>query len=430
LIGDVDLGDDEAVRPQVYPPGWCCLNLPLQDSCFETNVNPPQFIPCFDFDGRVLLWTYGLTGGEPPEPFPGIAFLNPRNNNKLYESTDIWIAETAGSTIIDSAVFYYKGGGPWTRIGVDGDPTLATGFFLPGPGDGLSYSWDFSALAEGNYWLRADVHDTLGRVARDSIQVFLEPTPPVPALRPPTMYFDRFCAPLNLIYDYPDENPTFTVFQKKTANINYSKALQTLSQFALGDADGDSADGNLALNGEFGDFYGSAVAATLCMRYWHGLGYVSSMRIGSKDLTNIEAAERLAGFMHIKQDTAITDERTVLGLREYFQLTGFGQLSARLQRNPSYADLRTQFEEVGSAAMIAVAGKSGRWYAVNGFTGRPSTDGTLKVKVVDPWDGVAKTLFWRETGPVAEVYVNNAWKAVDLMVLIEPSGWQPTGRSG
>ncbi|MBN4076077.1 hypothetical protein JYT16_00005, partial [Gemmatimonas aurantiaca] len=176
-VGWLDMGDDNAVRQQAYPAGHCCLDGPPDGpSC--------QSPPCFDFDGATILFSYGTLGGFPPEPVPGITFLGPQSGATLFGSTDIWIAETAGSTIVDSAVFSYRDGSVWTRIGVDVDVTLATSL-PPGPGQGISYTWDFSALSEGATWIAVTLYDTLGRVTMDSIPVTLEPTPPVGALATP-----------------------------------------------------------------------------------------------------------------------------------------------------------------------------------------------------------------------------------------------------
>lgn len=418
-VGWLDMGNDNAVRQQAYPPEHCCYNGP---------PDAPSCDGCFDFDGTTTLFSFGILGGFPPEPAPGIAFLGPKSGATLFGSTDIWIAETAGSTIVDSAVFSYRNGGSWVRIGVDNDLTLAAST-PPGPGDGISYSWDFSALSEGAYWLAVTLYDSLGRVVMDSLPVTLEPTPPLGNLSTPD-YFERFCNPLTLSYTHSDDDLQSSVLFKKTASASYSKALETLSQFSLGDVDGDPSDGNPAAEGEYGDFYGGPAAAVLALRYWHGQGYQNALRRGGQTLTNEEGAEQLSTYMLVRANRGLTDERFLLGLRDYLAIFGFGELQTDFIRSPSYAEVRNWSEEVGTLPLLAVDGVPSRWLALDGFLGLPVSPGVFRVVVSDPSDGSKKTTLWRNSGLGGQLFYNNEWRNVDNAIAIWPSSWTVTGRAG
>ncbi len=422
-IGFVDLGNDTVIHHEAFLP---------TDSCYNAPPNAPG---CFDFDGRMLLWSNGVTGGVPPIPAPGIAILGPVANEKLYGSTDIWVAETSGSSIIDSAVFYQRTDiTSWTRIGVDANQDLAFGRgAVFGAGQGLSYLWDFSAESEATHWIKVEIYDSLLQTAIDSVSVFLEPTPPVPVLNSPA-YFSRFCDTLTLTYDIIDEDPASAVLLKKTADLQFSQGLETQYQFALGDVDGDTADGNPASQGEFGDFYGGPSVAALALRYWHGQGFIQSIRVSSATLTNPQIAERMATFMNIRINGGLTDESFVLGFRQYLLVTGFGELQLEFKRQASYATLRNWTEEFGVCAMIRIAGANGgagNWFAVDGYDGLAVGENTYQVRLSDPSDGTIKTLFWRDGIGGAELFYQGAWLSVDIIAGLFPTGnWSTTGRVG
>lgn len=423
-VGYVDMGDDHAIRQEAYPSNHCCFNGP---------PDPPGCNNCFDFDGRLILYTFGTLGGFPPQPAPQVAIVGPRENDKLFGTVDIWAAETSGNDAIDSAVFAYKTNGAWMRIGVDTDTTLALSApSTPplGPGDGLSYHWNFSALPEGTCWIRVQVYDSLGQSASDSVFVSLEPTPPVPSLQSPPNYGDRFCNPVTLTYTFTDENPSTVVYYKKTAQVEHTKSLQTINQFTLGDADGNPADGNPASQGEFGDYYGGPAVGALLLRYWAQNGFPQSITIGGTQLTNPEIAEQLASYMKVRTNRGLDAENFVMGFRNYLSIFGFGQLELEFHRIPSYAQVRNWSEEVGSAVALGVAGIPGEWLAVDGFSGRRNLDGTFKLRVSDPYDGIKKLLPWRDVSGAGEVLYNGTWRKVKIMIRVTPSTWTVTGRQG
>ena len=421
-IGFVDMGNDTLIHQNAFPNTDPCFSAPANDS------------GCFDFDGRLLLWSNGITGGTPPVALPGIAILGPEQGDRLFGSTDIWVSETTGSPAIDSAVFSQRTDvGAWVRIGVDANQDIGFGRgVISGAGQGLSYLWDFSAETEGTHWIKVSIYDSLAQTATDSVSVFLEPTPPVPAMTTPA-YFSRFCDTVTLTYDIIDENPSSMLVLKKPADMQFSQGLETQNQFALGDVDGDTADGNPASQGEFGDFYGGPAVGALALRYWHDQGFIQSLRVGSATLTNAQAAERLATmFMKVRINGSLSDENFVLGFREYLLVTGFGELKLEYNRQASYPTLRNWTEDLGVCAMVRIGGSSGgagNWFAVDGYDGLPTSENVYRVRVSDPSDGTIKTLFWRDGSGGAEMFYQGAWFPVDIIAALLPTNWSATGRA-
>lgn len=424
-IGFVDLGDDALVRQHAYPAEHCCAQPIPTDSCHLAQDPRNPDAKCFDFDGRLSLWTEGLSGGELPNPAPGIEIITPNRGELLYAEVDIWASETAGSRIIDSAVFSYNNTGAWLILGVDSNDSSPSARQAAGvgPGDGLSYVWDFSSQPEGVCSLKVVIYDTLGRTAEKSISVLLEPTPPVPSLSAPE-YYSLFCDTLTLTYDLVDDDIQVAAFLKKLGNPSYNLSLDTMNQFALGDADGNPFDGNPASEGEFGDYYAGPVVAALCMRYWHGQGYTQTVR----SLTNAEVAEGVAAMMLVQENAGLRDDRFALGLIRYLALNGLGQLSPSFSRQPNYSTLRNWTEEIGMATMLGVTGIPGEWLAVDGFLFRPTAEGANLIVVSDPWDGSKRNVYWRDVPGGAEIFYDNAWREVRIIVGLLPTGWTVPGR--
>ena len=420
LVGFLDLGDDTAVRHEAYLSNHCCYNGPPDaDTCAN----------CFDFDGSLIFYSVGEPGGEPPEPEPSVAFIGPRDKDTLYSSMDFWIGEAAGSKIIDSAVFWYDGGSGWIRLGVDADKsTTVRKAIVNGPGAGYSYFWDFSSMPEGDYSLKAAFYDTLGREVADSINVYLEPTPPVPILTSHS-YFDVFCSTTTVTYTNPDENASLVVYFRKPASLVHSKSLINVDQFAFGDANGNALDGNLAANGEFGDYYGGPAVGAIAIKYWFDQGFTQSMG-GGTPMTITATAELLADFMLTRENLGTDDFRFIEGFRNELAIIGFSQLKLTYTRQPSYAELRNRIEEVGALAMIGIAGSPGRWLAVDGAKGRPTPEGILTITVSDPFDETTKDLLWDTLGDgSAQVLYENVWTDVEIIAFLLPSGWVVPGRT-
>ena len=418
-IGFLDLGDDRAVRQAAYPPEHCCFNGP---------PDAPTCPDCFDFDGSLIFYSVGEPGGEPPEPEPSVAFIGPRDKDTLYSSMDFWIGEAAGSQIIDSAVFWYDGGSGWNRLGIDTDKSATVRkVSASGPGVGYSYFWDFSSMPEGDYSLKAAFYDTLGREVADSIGVYLEPTPPVPALTSHS-YLDVFCDTTTITYTNPDENASLVLYFRKTASLVHSKSLINVNQFAFGDANGTALDGNLAANGEFGDYYGGPAVGAIAIKYWFDQGYTQSMG-GGTPMTITATAELLADFMLTRENLGTDDFRFIEGFRNELAIIGFSQLDLTYTRQPSYAELRNRIEEVGALAMIGIAGSPGRWLAVDGAKGRLTPEGVVTITVSDPIDGTTKDLLWETLGDgSAQVLYDNVWTKVEIIAFLLPKGWAVSGR--
>ncbi|HWR83942.1 MAG TPA: hypothetical protein VN285_11630, partial [Candidatus Deferrimicrobium sp.] len=299
----------------------------------------------YNFPGRLVLFASGIPGGSGGyQPPPALDVTGPDDNDTLYASVDLWAWDTSGSNIIDYVSFEYSTGGGYSEFGrdYDGLRPLRDGVDAAGVGDGFSLNWDFSARTQGFYKVRATAYDTLGRKSSDSINVYLEPTPPIARVTSPADGSD-FCSPLTLLMTTSDENLTLVEVYRRNGTTEYSSGLVTLDQSRLGDVNHNPLDGNHASNGEFGDYYCGPVAGTLAIRLWFDRGYNQLMRAGFDTIPMDTVAERLAVLCKTRQNRGTYDENLLKGIKSWVGSHG-GMILFDYARRPDYFLLRQWVE--------------------------------------------------------------------------------------
>ncbi|MBN2227092.1 MAG: hypothetical protein JW763_06975 [candidate division Zixibacteria bacterium] len=370
----------------------------------------------FSFPGRMVLFSSGTTGGGgggDDHPEPSITLLTPQANNLILGDAVIWGAETSGSGIIDYVIFDYKGTGGWTQITYDYDASrpLRNGVDPAGSGTGFSTPWNYTSLTEGTYRLKATVFDTLWRTGADSIQVYVDPTPPSMTFAD-LAFFDKIHTPYTLTMLSPDENITEVVFERKDASITYDQSLLTLNQAAYG-------------GGADGDYYCGPVAAAIAIKYWYDQGYSYLMREGASVLPIDTVVERLAQFMQTRENDGTYDEQFLLGLSQYILAHG-NEIDIAVYRDPDYALFRTLFQEREQSVILALSGTPGLYLTTAGVSGTPDALGQCAITVSDPISGQLLGTTMRDGGDRAEVYYGGDWHPVDLIITLEGDGHSVT----
>ena len=299
----------------------------------------------YDFPGRLAMEVNGTAGGGQAQPAPQIALLAPTGGGMMLGSTTLWAADTSGSTIIDYVAFEYANGGPFTEFArdYDGGSPVRDGVNPVSSGNGFSVNWDFSALPEGTYTIRATVYDTIGRSAMSSVSVYLEPTPPTPRITSPLTGSD-ICPPQGILMQCSDANMQYIQVYRNNAAMTYSSGLTALPEHSLGNANGNPNDGNYAANGEFGDYYSGPAAAAVVVKLWYDRGYQNIMKSGVTLLSITNVAETLATLFGTRLNHGTRDEMLYAGLKTYATARG-NEFNFDFQRNPSYWSLRTWVED-------------------------------------------------------------------------------------
>ncbi len=422
-IGDVfDPAVGAAVITDTIPVECQAWNI------WDTAIGFVPLDTAVGFPGQLILYAAGIPGGsgggEQPEPV--ISFRYPLNADTLFGSANLWAAETSGSDIIDYVSFQYWNGSAYTEIGRDysGTAPFRNGVGSTGVGDGWSLDWNFNARPEGMQKLKVVAVDTLGRSSVDSVTVFLEPTPPVPTITIP-LSGGKICAPVNVAFSTMDENLQSIAMFSKNAVGSYSAGIIPLSQFAVGDNNGNLNDNNLAVNGEFGDYYNAPVAAAMALRLWSDRGYTNLMKDNGASINAKSLAEKLATRFLTRTYKGTYDEDVVKGIQEYGLATGVN-LKVTYTRIPDYFDIRTAVEEQQQAVMLAIGGNPGTWITMEGFVNWQQPDSSFYLKAAIPNYGSIQDVQFRMNGASGQIWFEGGWKNLDAMLTISPTDWSVT----
>lgn len=362
----------------------------------------------WNFPGRLVLYAAGIPGGTSTPP--AVELVNPRQSDTLFGQVEIWAEETTGSPILDYAAFEYRpaGGGAYVEIGRDFDPTVAfrNGTSAAEDGNGLAYTFNFGALTEGLWTLRATVYDTLGQSARDSVTVYLEPTPPVPTV---ISHGDgeTFCSPLTFNLVCSDEDLDYVQGFRRAAQNEYSAGILTVGPPSRG------------------SHWNAPYAAAVAVELWYDRGITRPMTESGLKISLDTLAARLAYWMGTTENTGTYDEEFLTGLHEYLHTKGDDLYSA-YRRHPDYFQIRNWAENQERSVMLGLSGIPGQWVVVDGFSGWLQVDGTYLVKIMNPLTGSLASVSLRHSLGVAELNISGAWRPVDIMVSVSSKTWSPS----
>lgn len=388
------------------------------------------------FPGRLVMEVSGTPGGGGGDPGGGddttttgpaaITIIAPADGDKIYEPTEVWVWDSAGSGGIDYVSFSFSSGGGYIEFGRDYDGTVAfrDGINPATSGYGFTVPFDISFLPQGTYQILATSVDTLGDSSSTSIGVVVDPTPPVPHLVGLTSG-EPVCTPMALQMTCSDEDMSYIEVYRKTASPIYSVGITPFSQFDVGDENGNPSDGNRASAGEFGDFYSAPAAAAMAARIWYNRGYTDVMRSASGFYTDLGLAEALGDAFRTKDNFGSYDDAVLGGLLAHFNDL-FPAMTFSHVRLPSYYTLRRIVEDEGRTAILGLGGNPGVWVAVDGFLGWTQTDGTYRVAVANPLAGAVQVARWRHRVGYSEIELGGVWHRVDLMLSMAPENWTVT----
>lgn len=418
---EIDTAVHAAVLCDDYPVRCATFNIWDQNIGFIDLCNNS----IWNFPGRLAMEAAGIPGGNAIVT-PVLELVSPSNGDVLYASQELWAWDRARSGQVEYVKFEYSSGGPFIEIGrdFDGTSTLRDGVSPTVIGTGFNVRWDFSALPEGNYSLRATMVDTAGGTTLSTISVYLEPTPPTATIVSPEADAP-FCAPVDIRMVTNDENMSFVEVQRRQSNAVVTLNVTPVNQATAGDANGNVSDGNHATNGEFGDYYSAPVAAAMAAMVWSTRGYPGLVRQGSTPMTAQQVADTMAVAFLTRQNHGTYDEAVVTGLKTY-AATKNGSFKFDYKRDPSYSDLRIWIEDEEKSVMLGLGGSPGLWVTVDGFVAWIRTDSTYFVTVANPLTGTIQTCSWRNRTGYSELNIQGGWHRVDIMVSILATAWSVT----
>ncbi|MCP4685896.1 MAG: hypothetical protein GY867_10690 [bacterium] len=422
LASPIDTSVGAAVLCDSFPVPCRTFNIWDETTGWVDLVNNSTY----NFPGHLAMEVAGIPGGNSSDTslIPQVALVAPVEGEVLFGEAELWAWDQVDSEILDYVAFEVKVGAGWSEVGraYDGAKPLRDGVNPAVNGTGLTYTWNFSILPEGDYWLRATAVDTLGRSTSDSILVTLEPTPPRPTITSPDDG-GIFCDTLDLIMSCNDEDMSYIeIFRRDLSTTMVSSGMTALSQFALGDVDGYPDNGNSTNDGEFGDYYSGPAAAAIAARVWYNRGYTALMQDGGSTLTIEELAEKLAELFLTRENLGTFDEAFYPGLVDYLQSHG-DEFEVSYMRNPGFYDVRAAIEDAEQTVMLGLGGAPGLWVGLNGFAGWLQADTTWRVTVANPLTGALTMTNWRRQVGYDEILIEGVWHKVDIMVGMIAKDW-------
>lgn len=376
------------------------------------------------FPGKLVMYAAGQpASARSPSPEPELTILSPRNDERIFGSTTIWAVETSGSGIIEHVSFECLWGDSLVEVGRDyGDlMTSQARNDMPASNRGFACDWDCSLLSEGYHTLRATVCDSLGRCAIDTVVVYIEPTPPIPRIVSPDNQ-SEVCAEVDILMSCRDENLDRVALYRTSADTAYSAGLVALSQSDYGDANGRPGDGNRAADGEYGDYYSGPVAAAEAILLWVRR---SGIPLTSSDPAHTDTdalVEHLARRFGTRANRGTSAEALYRGLLDFCAENGGGLCSVNRFR-PDYLTIRTCVQQQQAAVLLALGSAPAVWVAVDGFDGLRRPDGTYPVSVCNPLTGSIDVVPLRPGGLKSEIYLNDSWHAVEMLVALSVKDW-------
>ncbi len=385
------------------------------------NVGDPAF------PGRMLLYSSGVTGGSGgPEPAPAARFVNPVDGQFLGERIDLWANDAAGSKIIDRAQFQYFDAGDWYEIGYDAsdDPQLRNGVDPSGFGDGLSYLWNTTGLAENDYDLRVIISDTLGRADTAMVTDHIDPTPPFPTITQPA-FGQNVCNGATVTITCPDEDIAYMSFERSSIPKDFSLPIDIVSQYIGGDINGDPADSNLAVNGEFGDYCSGPAAAAMVLKLWAERGYRYLTNEAGADMSDTLVMKRLFEAMNIRENLGAYDEEMINGLRTYI-VAHYDLFNLPVDRTPTMAELYSWMGDYDYGVMIGISGTPGLWMTVAGSSGMTDVFGHATVKMADPVAATIDTYPIKEDAGKLWIFYDSVWREIGIMLGMVAKNWTVT----
>ncbi|HUV01894.1 MAG TPA: hypothetical protein VMW67_00315 [Desulfobacteria bacterium] len=244
------------------------------------------------------------------EPF----FVTPSNRSLVYNNVTLWAGEATGGEVSYAMFWYSADGVNWTYIGIDDDgsePTVGGELVNASDwGDGWRVYWNTSGIEEGVYSIKVDMYG-LGGIGTAQIDVYVDPTPPVPRIHEP---FDEDVVhgTVQLSVNTTDENVSWVLWEYANKTEYYEKGVDEKIQF------------NYCRNISGKDL--SAVccgptAAASCLKYWAEHGYPNITRNGT--INQSELVERLARLMRTDGNgTSVSNCKK--GIDNYLKECGYG----------------------------------------------------------------------------------------------------------
>lgn len=325
-----------------------------------------------------------MASATPPVPViiePTVSLVS--DQNLIFDTVTILVAEDNGATDIISTLFEYYDGVSWQTIGIDTNGSEPS--YSPvgggGTGDGWSIQWDTVGLPEGTYSLRATMVNNLNESGQALVDAYLDPTPPIPTIVKPALtdHEATVSGVVTIEATTTDEDVSSFTVEVKLVAEPYVKGLEKKDQH-------DYVYGN---TGCVPTSWASSLQYLAHDYPTPGANrYPDLTKEGGKELNQTELVKKLGEYMKTNGGTYISN--WVNGLKKWVKDHGNYNLKVRKWDNPTYWDYKRELknsEDVTIGALKVTKDGDNHMMAGNSVSNKKNADGTYDVDFMDPWRG-------------------------------------------
>ncbi len=358
------------------------------------------------------------------DPAPQPRIIKPVDNleerpDLVYGEVNLWATEATGlwDDQIMMAGFEFSGddGRSWKLIGETETGTVPTFSTFPGTyqRNWWHVPWDVSKFEEGWYLVKARMMDREENVGEDIIQVYIDPTPPIPVLKE---LEDQqvFLKPTEVSCATLDEDIVSVVWEVQPKLLYYTKGIPHLAQRDYGV--GQANNGNM---------YCAPTGSAACLKWWSDRGYDKLTEdLDGNPLTDTDLVEGLADAMGTSSVTGTSGAGIFTGLRQWVNDRGlFLTVTEHATINPT--TIRNELENCKEDVILGILWNTGGGHIVtaNSIANFTNADGTTDIDVMDPWVGGIVDITMEPNGDVHWPGKNGVQDAA-LMATVSPIGLQ------
>jgi len=359
-----------------------------------------------------------LDPGPRPQIVKPVDYLGERPD-MVYEVVNLWATEATGlwDDRIVLARFDYStdGGQCWHLIGEDDDGTATTFSTTENTyqhnwwhvkWDLSPYKWEYQ---EGWYLVRATMIDREENIGEDVIEVYFDPTPPIPQLEGLEDH-TVFLGPREISCATLDEDIASVVWEVQPKLLYYTKGIPHLDQHDYGV--GQANNGNM---------YCAPTGSAACLKWWSDHGYTKLTEdLDGNPLTDTGLVEGLADAMGTSSISGTSGAGIFAGLRQW--ITDRGLLLTVTEHatiNPT--TIRNELENCKEDVILGILWNTGGGHIVtaNSIANFTNADGTTDIDVMNPWVGGIVDITMEPNGDVHWPGKNGVQDAA-LMATVSP----------
>jgi len=354
------------------------------------------------------------------DPRPQPRLLKPVDNlgerpDLIYGAVNLWATEATGlwddGIIVTRFEFSRDGGQRWELIGEDDDGAVPTFSTFPGTYQHNWWNavWDVSKFEEGWYLVRARMMDREENIGEDVVEVYVDPTPPIPVLKG---LEDQqvFLEPTEISCATLDEDIVSIVWEVQPKLLYYTKGIPHLDQHDYGV--GQANNGNM---------YCAPTGSAACLKWWADHGYSKLTEdLDGNPLTDTDLVEGLADAMGTSSLSGTSGAGIFDGLRQWVNDRGlFLTVTEHATINPT--TIRNELENCKEDVILGILWNTGGGHIVtaNSIANFTNEDGTTDIDVMDPWEGGIVDVTMEPNGDVHWPGKNGVQDAA-LMATVSP----------